>query len=420
MPLKKSMTTDSTKVKETQQTQLIHDLYFDLTQKYKAQYGHNTILLLQVGSFFEVYGDKHGKTGAIDPQKSNIEAFKEACNLSIAEKSIQTPTGVLVMAGFRDYVLDKYLEKITDAGMTAVVYVQKKDPANGGKFIREYEATYSPGTFVSYDTDSSLQLSNNLMCIWIDTFSTKSSTEERLVCGMANAHIFTGQSTLFEYETGFWMNPTTFDELERYVSIFAPSEAILITTTIRREQLAKIQQYIGLRCHVHVHCACDANANSKNKETMSTRSESSQLLENCAKQIYMDQILSNHFGKTAFRACQEFQMYPLATQAYCFLLDFIQQHNPDMVRKIDIPAFKNTSTRMVLANHTLKQLNIIEDGQEDGKKTGKYSSVAALLNKCCTPMGRRKYHMQLTGPVFDEVWLQTEYDMTEEFIREFV
>jgi hypothetical protein len=27
--------------------------------------------------------------------------------------------------------------------------------------------------------------------------------------------------------------------------------------------------------------------------------------------------------------------------------------------------------------------------------------------------------MQLTGPVFDEDWLQTEYDMTEEFIRDF-
>jgi predicted TIM-barrel fold metal-dependent hydrolase len=30
------------------------------------------------------------------------------------------------MAGFRDYTLDKYLQKITDGGMTAVVYVQEK------------------------------------------------------------------------------------------------------------------------------------------------------------------------------------------------------------------------------------------------------------------------------------------------------
>ena len=29
--------------------------YFDLTQKYQDDYGVNTILLMQVGSFFEVY-----------------------------------------------------------------------------------------------------------------------------------------------------------------------------------------------------------------------------------------------------------------------------------------------------------------------------------------------------------------------------
>ena len=30
--------------------------YFELTQKYKNDYGNNTILLMEVGSFYEVYG----------------------------------------------------------------------------------------------------------------------------------------------------------------------------------------------------------------------------------------------------------------------------------------------------------------------------------------------------------------------------
>jgi len=30
--------------------------YFELTNKYILEYGENTILLMQVGSFFEVYG----------------------------------------------------------------------------------------------------------------------------------------------------------------------------------------------------------------------------------------------------------------------------------------------------------------------------------------------------------------------------
>lgn len=30
--------------------------YFELTKKYQEDYGENTIILMQVGSFFEVYG----------------------------------------------------------------------------------------------------------------------------------------------------------------------------------------------------------------------------------------------------------------------------------------------------------------------------------------------------------------------------
>ena len=32
--------------------------YFELSNKYQQEYGTNTILLMQVGSFFEVYGNK--------------------------------------------------------------------------------------------------------------------------------------------------------------------------------------------------------------------------------------------------------------------------------------------------------------------------------------------------------------------------
>ena len=37
---------------------LLVEEYFELTNKYKAIYGENTIVLMQVGAFFEVYGTK--------------------------------------------------------------------------------------------------------------------------------------------------------------------------------------------------------------------------------------------------------------------------------------------------------------------------------------------------------------------------
>jgi DNA mismatch repair protein MutS len=99
----------------------------------------------------------------------------------------------------------------------------------------------------------------------------------------------------------------------------------------------------------------------------------------------------------------------MATQSFCYLLDFIQEHNPNLVRKISMPIFNNVSTRMVLANHTLKQLNMIDD---NGKQSGNLSSVLSFLNKCCSPMGKRLFEYQLTNPTFEKQWLQNEYDTT--------
>jgi len=131
----------------------------------------------------------------------------------------------------------------------------------------------------------------------------------------------------------------------------------------------------------------------------------------CANQKYIKQILSGFFGEEAFDVCAEFRTHNMATQSFCYLLNFVQEHNPDLIRKISIPEFNNTSTRMILANHTLSQLNIIYDGSSDSKKSSQLSCVLSFLNKCCSPMGKRRFQYQLLNPNFDEDWLKTEYKM---------
>jgi DNA mismatch repair protein MutS len=69
-----------------------------------------------------------------------------------------------------------------------------------------------------------------------------------------------------------------------------------------------------------------------------------------------------------------------------------------------------------LANHSLKQLNIINDGNV---KSSKFSCVSQMLNNCLTPMGKRKFLYNILNPVFDENYLQREYDITEHFLNNF-
>ena len=57
--------------------------YFTLTQKYQNEYGPNTILLMQVGAFFEVYGIYDEQTNVISGSK--ITDFSQICDLNIEE-----------------------------------------------------------------------------------------------------------------------------------------------------------------------------------------------------------------------------------------------------------------------------------------------------------------------------------------------
>ena len=107
--------------------------YFDLTKKYKRIYGDKTIILMQVGAFFEVYAIKHTNptNNTYEYRGSDISEFSAMCDLAIANKKTNlAPNQQVVMSGFRDYQLDKYLEKLESFGFTSVVFKQDAQGKN--------------------------------------------------------------------------------------------------------------------------------------------------------------------------------------------------------------------------------------------------------------------------------------------------
>ena len=379
--------------------------YFQLTDEYIAKYGPRTIVLMQVGAFFEVYGLKPPGAESILVDRSRIVEFAQIGNLSISEKKITFEGAGVVMAGFRDYTLEKYLPKLTSAGMNAVVYVQE---GQGKQIRRVLDAVYSPGTYVSHDTESSPQMTNHIMCIWMETHTPRiqkttspvaEKTRETIIYGVAVANIFTGKTAMFEHQAPFYLSPTTFDELERYVSVYSPSEIIFLSP-FSDAQADRILHFSGVQT-THLH-------------RIDSRNPPNDSVVNCTKQKYVRHIFATFYGEDAYDVCAEIQTYTIATQAFCYLMHFIQEHNPNLVRNIEMPVFTNTSSRMVLANHTLKQLNIIDGDESRGR--GPHSSVAHFLNQCSTPMGRRQFFSQITNPRVDVEWLQREYEVIADLL----
>ena len=123
---------------------IIND-YLSYTERYQETYGDKTLVLMQVGSFFECYalvckdGTYHG---------SHIREFAEINDMTISRKNICVSGKSVVMAGFGLPQLEKYVKKMQEHGYTIVVFVQDNQAKNT---TRSLSCVYSPGTFFSND-----------------------------------------------------------------------------------------------------------------------------------------------------------------------------------------------------------------------------------------------------------------------------
>jgi DNA mismatch repair protein MutS len=376
----------------------IYDEYFECVNVHIKQCGEKTVVLMQVGDFYEMYDASYQDTTKFNALQEVIQ------HCSLATSCSRTFRGQpLMMAGVNIISLDKYVQMIVDAGYNAVIYVQTKEyDETNKKLKRVLGEIHSPGTFINNTTYTEIQTSNHILCIWLESHANKISF------GVSVINTYDGKSFTYEGAVSEKIQCTSFDELENFVSIYRPKECIIIVNLnygdVRNEHIYQsVLQQSGLSMYdIHVH-----KYDSSKKEVI-----------NCAKQTYIQNILNNHFGDDCLFQCNQFLQYIYATQAFCFLLHFIHERNPSLIKHIYMPIFTNISKHTTLANHTLKQLNILSDGLENGKECGNLQSVHTFLNKCNSAIGKRRFHSIMTHPTFDEKWLKTEYEMMDRFLLE--
>jgi DNA mismatch repair protein MutS len=379
---------------------LIKD-YLELTKKYIDEYGELTIILMQNGAFFEVYGLKDEYHNI---HSCKLSDFSKICDLNIVDKKV--PGGDMringeqvVNAGFKTHLIEKYIKKLQDSGYTIVVYEEDgEDPVKKTK-IRNLSGIYSPGTYFSLEDNE--QITNNICCLWIESKkgSLKQTAKNYIYVGIGIIDIYTGNTYINEYTDEYIKNPTTFDDLERFVSIYNPSETIIISN-LQSNDITDIISFINLKSKsLHLVSLLDDKTNKNVIKAL-----------NCEKQTYQTELLGRFYRINDMHSFMGiFYDNVYATQAFCYLLDFVYQHNPYLIQNIAEPILENTSKKMILANHSLKQLNIIDD---DNYK-GKYSSVSKMLNECITPMAKRKFTYNFLNPVTNVDYLNKEYNIIE-------
>lgn len=365
--------------------------YLDFTLKWKKEYGDKTLVLMQVGSFFEVYGLKDNNGDIIG---SNIKEFSTICDMIISKKGQKLHNKDVMMAGFGLAQIEKYSKKLQENGYTVIIYTQDNQAKNTTRSLSEI---ISPGTYFSSENTN---LTNNIVCIWINKTNTK-YTKDTIYIGVSCIDNYTGHSSIVQFNRKYYKDSSTFDDLERQISVYMPSELILISN-LNNDMNTNIIEYIGMT-HIKLH-----------KIDMNSDTEHAKCAKNAEKQIYQQEILKRSFPTISDEILTDtFRDYEFAIQSFTFLLDFIYIHNPSLIRKLSYPCFENFSNKLILANHSLRQLNIIDDSRH----TGKLRSLSEFLNNCQTNMGKREFYHMIHNPSTNIDELQQSYDFTEELIK---
>lgn len=375
--------------------------YLNYTIEWKKEYGEKTLVLMQVGSFFEVYALLDNNEDMVG---SNIRDFSSINDMAISKKNSFVNKQQVVMAGFGLAQLEKYTKKLQDNGYTIVIYKQDAQTKNTTRSLSEI---ISPGTYFSHDTTD--ELTNNTLCIWLHKSNKTNYATAEMTVGIAVIDIFTGKPALFQYAIEYSHTPTTYDELERYIAIYKPNEC-LIVSNMAEPMIQDVIGFIGLECR-SIHTISLAT-----EPVVDTNTSSTQQIKNAKsaeKQIYQQKIFKEYYPNLSSEALlSHFPTHFIATQSFCLLLDFIHQHNPNLVYKLSPPLFENHTDKLILANHSLKQLNITDDSRH----TGKLRSVSSFLNHCVTNMGKRRFIYNLHNPTTNTQNLNQSYAITDHLL----
>jgi DNA mismatch repair protein MutS len=374
---------------------LVED-YFELVNYYTSKHGLKSIVLIQAGAFFEAYSI----TGNVI---KNPQAFEVArmCELKIVPKVNHVGEGnTLYQMGFRDYQLDKYIERITDEGYT-VAAIKQDEQASGT--TRSVLGVYSAGTF--YNSESTT-LSNYITILSIDIIRSN------IVFGLSSIDVYTGQLNLCEYVRPNKDDTTTYDDVERYMATYKPVEVIIAGNV----DIDKVIQYTHIEHSKKIHhiqpvkiAEINTTELMKFRDTMRDMEYS---YKRCANQTVQEEIIKKFYpdeDTDVFMDTMGLNEYPQAAQALTFLLEYVYSHNPDIVHKIAEPVIHREDNELILANHSLRQLNILDNGDHNGIT----SSVVRFVNRCITPMGKRKQYFDIIRPTRNAEWLNRQYTITQ-------
>jgi len=357
-----------------QKKRLLTEVYFDLQQHFEEKYGHDALVLMEIGTFFEVYevnndALKIGKAKEI-AELLNIQLTRKS--KAVLENSVSNP----LLAGVPAVSLDRYLSRlISTKKYTIVVVKQKGEMPN----VKRYVANIiSPGTNFEYLSEPS---ENNIVSLLVDENAGIYSV------GYAAIDVSTGKTICNEIHSSRDDKTYALDEVFNLLQTYSTSE-VIITLDNREIDQEWLIHYLELS-------SMHYSVNTKR-----------------FKISFQNELFTRIFEINSFLSAIEFldlERHPYTTEALSVLIDFIIEHDESIIEKMNKPLFLGSNRYMYIGNNAMEQLSVISRDPTD-------ITLLDLIDKTSTAFGKRLLKERLLNPVCDKTLLEERYDLTERLL----
>lgn len=357
---------------------LLSEIYFELQRYYESKYGENVIILMEIGSFFELY-EVNNQELQIGKAKEiadilNIQLTRK--NKSILENSIHNP----LLAGVPTISLERYLSRLVALKKYTIVLVkQRGQTPNISRYVSNI---ISAGVNFDY-IDSSNE--NNIVSIIID------ANLDIYSIAYASIDITTGKSILNEIHSHREDKTYALDELFKLLQSYNSAEILL---SFENSNIDKdfILRYLELPV----------------KNVKFTHSKH--------KIIYQNELFKRVFGINSFLTPIEYldlERYGYATLALSILIEFIIEHDESVIEKMSRPIFLGKSRYLYLGNNALEQLGVISRDLNE-------VTLLELIDKTSTAFGKRLLKERLLNPIIDKDELIKRYNLSEKLLTNYL
>lgn len=373
----------------------IIDDYLAHQSQFEKKYGPNTIVLYEVGSFYEIYGlnnDKEviGKPAEI-AELLNIQLTRR--NKEIRENNRSNP----LMAGFQSGSLQKYLRILVQNNYT-VVLVEQTTPSPNPK--REVTNIISSGTNLEENGPEA----NDIISIYMEkTEPIKNSfNNDYWLIGLSSVDITTGKCSAYEVKLIADDSFKSLDETYRYIHSLQPREIIIsiVGNETTQKDAQRIITYLDLSNQIlHV------KVNDVDKKFYQI--------------AYQNNFLQKIYSPTGMISGIEhvnLEKYSIGLLSFIILLQFVYEHNEIIIQKIKTPTIWESSKQLVLDYNSILQLNILPHNGTIKSTSSTKNSVFSIIKYTSTSMGHRLLKERLVSPIIDSNELNSRYNLIESMI----